>query len=255
MTTRRQMLMASTAAALTGGALAPGALAALGGRVQDDKLNKVFSQMYDGSQYTLPPLPYDYDALEPHIDQQTMQLHHGKHHQGYVNGLNKTVATLKELAGQQEIDDPRLYGLQRNLSFNYGGHVLHSVFWATLKPAGSGSNNPEGELAAALESSFGSFENFQRLFKSSALSVKGSGWGVVVYDPVSSKLAVKAMHDQDVNFPPGGMPILPLDVWEHAYYLKYQNNRAAYVDAWWNVVDWRAVDALFRLMQQTFNAM
>lgn len=249
MTSRREILSASVPALFLGGVLAPTSLvqAAQAAGGQADKLNRVFGQMWDGNQYTLPPLPYDYDALEPHIDEQTMRLHHDKHHQAYVNGLNAAVTAIREMAGQESADDAKLYGLQRNLSFNYGGHLMHSVFWATLAAPREGNHAPAGELAGVIDSAFGSFDNFKRLFKATAAGVKGSGWGVLVYDPIGDRVHIKAMNDQDAYFPPGGLPILGLDVWEHAYYLKYQNNRAAYIDAWWNVVDWEAADALYRL--------
>ena len=253
MTTRREILGASLPAILLGGAFAPTAIATLArrnGGQDENKLNSVFGAMWDGSKYQLPPLPYDYNALEPQIDEQTMRLHHDKHHQAYVTGLNSTVAALKELAGLDNIDDARLFGLQRNLGFHYGGHVMHSVFWATMGPARGANNELAGELADAINAAFGSFGNFKRLFTATAAGVKGSGWAVLLYDAMADRLHVKAMNDQDAYFPPGALPVLPLDVWEHAYYLKYQNNRGAYIDAWWNVVDWQTVDALFRLERQ-----
>jgi Fe-Mn family superoxide dismutase len=256
MTTRRELLSASVPAFFLGGAFAPSAIAAAGHRVfqDEDKLGRVFGAMWDGNQYLLPPLPYDYNSLEPHIDEQTMRLHHDKHHQAYVTGLNSTTTALKELGGQETIEDARLSGLQRNLSFHYGGHVMHSVFWATLGPPRGAGNEPAGELANAIKLAYGSFENFKRLFKATAAGVKGSGWAVLLYDAVGDRLYVKAMNDQDAYFPPGALPVLPLDVWEHAYYLKYQNNRGAYIDAWWNVVDWPTTDALYRVVRQMMQA-
>lgn len=252
MPTRREILGASVPAIFLGGAFAPWKIAAAARlAVQDEeKLGRVFGAMWDGSQYQLPPLPYEYNALEPHIDEQTMRLHHDKHHQAYVTGLNSTVTSLKELAGQETIDDARLFGLQRNLSFHYGGHVMHSVFWATTGPSRGADNEPAGEIANAINQAFGSVANFKRLFRATAAGIKGSGWAVLIYDGMGQRLHLKAMNDQDAYFPPGTLPVLPLDVWEHAYYLKYQNNRGAYIDAWWNVVDWQAVDALYRLERQ-----
>jgi Fe-Mn family superoxide dismutase len=265
MTSRRDILAAGVPAVFAGGALASLISAAQQGRISQpppagpnqpaaanqNKIASVMGQMWNGTEHTLPPLPYDYNALEPHIDEQTMRIHHGKHHQAYVDGLNKAVADLKATAGQEAIDDARLYGLQRNLGFHYGGYVMHSIFWATMGPAsGNGNNSPAGgALLGAINAAYGSFENFQRIFKATATGVKGSGWAVLVYDAVGDRVHVKAMNDQDAYFPPGSMPILPLDVWEHAYYLKYQNNRGAYVDAWWNVVDWATTDALYRMVQ------
>src|SRR5687768_8367723 len=205
--------------------------------------------------HEVPPLPYEYNALEPHIDEQTMRIHHDKHHQAYVDGLNKAIADLKEASAGEAIDDAKLYGLQRNLSFHYGGYVMHSIFWATMgPPSGNGNNRPAGgALLEAINKTYGSFENFQRLFKATALGVKGSGWSILIYDPIGDRVHVKAMNDQDAFFTPGSLPILPLDVWEHAYYLKYQNNRGAYIDAWWNVVDWATTDAFYRHARQAFH--
>ncbi len=250
MTTRRDLMITGIPALIAGGTLAPMALAQPQGGAQPgmEKVNRVLSGAWDGQQYTLPPLPYDYNALEPHIDEQTMRLHHGKHHQGYVNGLNKAVSTLKEMAGQEETDSSRLYGVQRDLSFNYGGHMLHCLFWATMGPSeGSGeSGQPVGQLAEAINQSYGSFDGFKRLFKSSASGVKGSGWGILMFDLTSSRVLIKAINEHDTHFAPGAIPLLPVDVWEHAYYLKYQNDRGAYIDAWFEAVDWQAAEALYQ---------
>lgn len=211
---------------------------------------QLLQQAYQDGKYTLPPLPYDYDALEPHIDAQTMRLHHDVHHQGYVNGLNSTLDTLAEIRGQQT-NPAYLEGLQRNVSFNGGGHMLHTIFWATMAPQAGGE--PAGELADAIKRSFGSFQQFQQYFSSVATSVKGSGWAILAYEPLGDNLVVFGANDQDLRMIAGAQPLLPLDVWEHAYYLKYQSKRADYVKAWWNVVNWRAVGESYQLARARFS--
>lgn len=249
--------------ALTGGAFASLLGANAHASTQDQngqgaaaggKLEKVLSNVWDGKSYTLPELPYAYDALEPHIDEQTMMLHHDKHHQGYVDGLNSAVKALEEAARSDEVDSARLYGLQRNLSFNYGGHLLHSLFWATMGPGGPGNaemgGEPVGELKKAIDQAYGSFDSFKSHFAASAGTVKGSGWVMLTFDPVADHVFVKAINEHDSHFGPGQLPILPLDIWEHAFYLKYQNKKAEYIDAWFNVVDWAAADEIYRLYHQ-----
>jgi Fe-Mn family superoxide dismutase len=195
----------------------------------------------DGT-YVLPPLPYDYAALEPSIDAQTMHLHHDKHHLAYVNGLN---AALKQLG---EFDSEKgsaalLSGLQEDLSFNGGGHLLHTLFWLTMAPKAGGE--PKGELADALAKDFGSVEAFRARFAKVAAGVKGSGWAILAHEPVADRLFILQVKQHDLQLVPNSVPLLPLDVWEHAYYLKYHNVRAEYVKAWWDVVNWPAVgDAL-----------
>lgn len=206
-----------------------------------------FRQAFADGSYALPKLPYAYDALEPHIDEQTMRLHHDKHHQGYVNGLNTAVAKLKEYATAGTKDPLVLESLQRNLSFNGGGHLLHTVFWATMAPPKDGNNAPTGKLAEAIEKSFGSFEGFTSLFKQAAGGVKGSGWAVLAYEPLGDMLMVQSFNEHDCYVVSGSIPLLPLDVWEHAYYLKYQNQRTAYIDAYFNVINWPAVAELYSL--------
>jgi len=211
---------------------------------------QLLQQAYQNGEYTLPPLPYDYDALEPHIDAQTMRLHHDVHHQGYVNGLNSTLATLAENRGKQ-MNAAHLEGLQRNLSFNGGGHLLHTIFWATMAPRAGGQ--PAGAIAEAINRSFGSFQDFQSYFSSVATSVKGSGWAILAYEPLGDNLVVFGLNDQDLRTIVGAQPLLPLDVWEHAYYLKYQSKRADYVKAWWNVVNWSAVGDWYQISRARFH--
>ncbi len=189
--------------------------------------------------FTLPALPYAADALEPHIDTMTMQVHHGKHHAGYVNNLNAA------LQGHHEAADKSLEWICSNLEKlpegirtavrnNGGGHYNHSMFWKLMNPQGGGE--PTGELGQAIKSTFGSFEDFKRLFGEAAAKRFGSGWAWLVLD--GKGLSITSTANQDNPLMEGKTPILGLDVWEHAYYLKYQNRRPEYVTAWWHVVDW-----------------
>ncbi len=191
-------------------------------------------------EYTLPPLPYAYDALEPHIDAQTMEIHHSKHHAGYVRGLNRA---LRELAAARQAQDAGLVKhWSREVSFHGSGHVNHTLFWHSMKPAGEGGGGgPTGALAEAMRASFGSVEQGLWQFKAASRSVEASGWGWLVHDPVSGGLLVIQGEKQQDLMMTGVVPLLGLDVWEHAYYLRYQNRRADYVEAFMNVVDWEAV--------------
>lgn len=192
--------------------------------------------------HTLPDLPYAHDALEPHIDARTMEIHHGKHHQGYVNNLNKALEGHSELAGKSVEElvanlsslPESIRGAVRN---NGGGHLNHSLFWPTLSPNGGGA--PSGELAAAIDRDLGGFDKFKETFAGAAGTRFGSGWAWLVVD--GGKLAVTSTPNQDNPLTEGKTPILGLDVWEHAYYLNYQNRRPDYVGAWWNVVNWDQV--------------
>jgi Fe-Mn family superoxide dismutase len=174
--------------------------------------------------YELPPLPYAYDALEPYYDAQTVELHHDKHHQGYVNGLN---AALEKLAAARAGGDFALVKhLERETAFHGGGHLLHSIFWTNLAPRGGG--RPEGALQAAIEKNFGGFVVFDKQLRAATNAVEGSGWGALVTDR-SGTLAVVQIEKHQNQLLPGWVPILVIDVWEHAYYLKYQNRRAEFV--------------------------
>jgi superoxide dismutase, Fe-Mn family len=192
---------------------------------------------FANGEYVLPPLPYAYNALEPHIDEDTMHLHHDKHHQAYVTGLNKA---LKSLTEEEVTKTPALLsGLQEDLSFNAGGHFLHTLFWTIMGPGAGG--DPQGDLADALKNDFGSLEAFRARFAAVAAGVKGSGWAILAYEPVGDRLILLQVKQHDLQQVPWSIPLLVLDVWEHAYYLKYHNVRADYVKAWWNVVNWPAV--------------
>ncbi len=190
---------------------------------------------FKDGKFVLPPLDYAYDALEPYIDAQTMELHHSIHHNGYVNGANNALEKLDAIASGD--GDPGLVKhWTRELAFHGSGHSLHVLFWNNMKPGGGGE--PTGELAEAVDESFGSFGNFARLFKAASGAVEASGWGILGYEPLSGRLVVlqaEKHHDITVH---GVVPLLAIDVWEHAYYLRYQNRRGDYVDAFMNVVDW-----------------
>ncbi len=189
--------------------------------------------------YTLPDLPYDYSALEPHISGKIMELHHDKHHATYVDGAN---TALEKLAAARESGDLAAVNLyEKNLSFNLGGHLNHSIFWKNLSPEGGGE--PEGEVAEAIKDSFGDFEKFKNHFTMNATSIQGSGWSVLAYDSLSGKLLIFQMFDQQNNVPVGTIPLLQLDMWEHAFYLDYLNVKADYVKAFWNIVNWQDVAA------------
>lgn len=196
--------------------------------------------------YTLPELPYAYDALAPHIDEATMHLHHEKHHQTYITNANNALAPYPELADKpvEELlanlaDVPE--SIRTAVRNNAGGHANHSFFWTSLSPQGGGA--PVGALAEAIDTTFGSFEQFQEQFATAAKTRFGSGWAwLVVKD---GQLAVTSTANQDSPLSEGQTPILGLDVWEHAYYLNYQNRRPDYIDAYWHIVDWHQANKRF----------
>ncbi len=193
--------------------------------------------------HVLPDLPYSYDALEPSIDAKTMEIHHGKHHQGYVNNLNAALENHPELQ-EKSVEDliSDLNSIPENIRNavrnNGGGHANHSLFWPCMGPDGGGT--PEGELADAINSAFGSFDNFKDQFSKAAATRFGSGWAWLCVDN-NGDLVVTSTPNQDNPISDGLKPVLGLDVWEHAYYLNYQNRRPDYVNSWWNVVNWNQV--------------
>ncbi|MDF0515265.1 superoxide dismutase [Agromyces sp. H3Y2-19a] len=191
--------------------------------------------------YTLPDLAYDYSALEPAISGTIMELHHSKHHQAYVTGANTALAQLAEARDSGNLAN--VNKLEKDLAFNLGGHVNHSIFWTNLSP--NGGDKPTGELAAAIDDQFGSFDKFQAHFTATALGVQGSGWAVLAWDSLGQRLIIVQFFDQQGNLPAGIVPLLMLDVWEHAYYLDYKNVRADYVKAFWTIVDWENVQQRF----------
>jgi Fe-Mn family superoxide dismutase len=194
----------------------------------------------------LPSLPYEYNALEPNIDEPTLRLHHDKHHKAYVDGLNNAQVKLRE--AREKADFSLIKHWERELAFHGSGHILHSLYWEIMAPAGKGGGGkPEGELLRQIESDFGSLDGFQKQFSAAAAAVEGSGWAILTLSPLERKLEIlTAEKHQDLTLW-GAAPILTVDVWEHAYYLKYQNRRADYLAAWWNVVNWPA--AMGRLNQ------
>jgi superoxide dismutase, Fe-Mn family len=196
--------------------------------------------------YTLPPLPYPYEALEPHIDTLTMQIHHDKHHKAYVDNANRLLADQPELAKLSAEEllkslNKAPEAIRTGLRNNVGGHVNHSLFWQMMSPKGGGK--PSGELAKAIERDFKSFDDFQKQFSDAALKRFGSGWAWLVSR--DSKLEILSTANQDSPISDGAVPLLGVDVWEHAYYLKYQNRRPDYVAAWWNTVNWDFVNDQF----------
>ncbi|MBN2470019.1 MAG: superoxide dismutase [Anaerolineae bacterium] len=192
--------------------------------------------------FELPPLPYDYDALEPHIDEATMRVHHDKHHAGYTNNLNSAIEGT-EYAGLsiEDILGKGAENLPAAVRNNGGGFYNHSLFWQAMSPSGGGE--PSGELATAISAAFGSFAAFKEVFEKAAATRFGSGWAWLVYN--SGSLEVYSTPNQDNPVMDGKVPLLGLDVWEHAYYLKYQNRRPEYIGAWWNVVNWNYVSQLY----------
>jgi Fe-Mn family superoxide dismutase len=193
------------------------------------------------ARYALPGLDYDPGALEPHISGQIMELHHGKHHKAYVEKANETLDKLAE--SRDKMDFSKLAGLEKALAFNLSGHVLHSIFWKNLTPKGGG--RPQGELLELLNRDFGSFEAFQKQMTEVAATVMGSGWAALVWEPLAQRLLTCQVYDHQSNIGQGSDPILVIDAWEHAFYLQYLNDKAAWVDAFWEVADWQGAAARF----------
>lgn len=194
------------------------------------------------AQYSLPDLRYDYGALQPYISGQIMELHHDKHHAGYVAGANTTLEQLDE--ARHKGDFTRLAALERSLAFNLSGHILHSLFWQNLAPKAGG--RPGGELAEALEQDFGGFDQFKRQLNQAASTIMGSGWAALVWEPLGGRLLTTQIYDHQSNLSQAGIPLLVLDAWEHAFYLQYQNRKAEFFEAAWNVWNWADVEARFR---------
>lgn len=192
--------------------------------------------------YELPELDYAYDALEPHISAEIMELHHSKHHATYVAGANAALEAM-EKAREEGTNPDQIRALSKNLAFNLGGHTNHSIFWKNLSPNGGGE--PEGDLAKAIERDFGSFEKFKDQFSSAALGLQGSGWAVLGYDHMADRLLIEQMTDQQGQISINLTPLLMLDMWEHAFYLQYKNVKADYVKAVWNVFNWDDVAERF----------
>ena len=199
--------------------------------------------------YTLPEMPYAYDALEPHIDAQTMEIHHTKHHQKYTDMMNGALEKLNPELQEKDIEEILSNinqvpdDVKGAINFNGGGYDNHKLFWNSMKQNGGGE--PTGAIADAINESFGSFAEFKELFSSKTAPLQGSGWGWLVFNPSSGKVEYQAMSNQNSPRTKGLVPLLGLDVWEHAYYLKYQNKRPDYIAAWWNVINWDEVNDRF----------
>ncbi|RIJ77368.1 superoxide dismutase [Nakamurella silvestris] len=199
-------------------------------------------------QYTLPELPYDYAALEPFISGQIMELHHSKHHAAYVAGANTALEQMAE--GREKESYGNIFLLEKNLAFHLGGHINHSIFWPNLSP--DGGDKPDGELGAAIDEFFGSFDGFRGQFTAAANGLQGSGWAILAWDTLGQRLNIFQLFDQQGNIPAAQVPIVLLDMWEHAFYLQYKNVKADYVKAWWNVINWAdATDRFNRARTQT----
>ena len=191
--------------------------------------------------YRLPDLPYDPCALEPHISGRIMELHHDKHHAAYVKGANTTLERLAEV--REKGDFTLLSMLEKNLAFHVSGHVLHSLFWTNLSP--DGGDRPQGALADTIDETFGGFEPFRQQMTEAAATVQGSGWALASWEPVAGRLVVQQVYDHQGNHGQGATPLLAIDAWEHAYYLQYENRKADFFEAIWNVVHWADVSARF----------
>lgn len=187
--------------------------------------------------YALPELSYGYDALEPHVSRELLELHHDAHHAAYVKGANDTLDKLDDARHDRRFE--YIGQLEKSLAFNVAGHVLHSLLWKNMKPDGGGS--PEGDLAASLERDFGGFESFKAQLTAAAAAVQGSGWGALSWEPLGRRLVVEQVYDHQGNTGNATTPILVIDMWEHAYYLKYRNKKAAWIEAFWQLVNWTDV--------------
>jgi len=191
--------------------------------------------------HELPELPYAYNALEPHYDEQTVRLHHDAHHKAYVDGLNNAEAKLAE--AREKGDFALVKHWERELAFQGSGHLLHTLFWDNIKPGGGGPAT--GKVAEWIDREFGGFEVFKKQFSAAAVAVEGSGWALLCWNPAFKKLEILTAEKHQNLTQWGVIPLLVVDIWEHAYYLKYQNKRAAFVEAWWNLVNWDDVNSRF----------
>ena len=189
--------------------------------------------------YELPELPYDHSALEPHLSGEIVTLHHDKHHQAYVDGANTTIEKLGE--ARESGNFATINQLEKNLAFHVSGHVLHSLFWSNMSPDGGGQ--PEGELAAAVTEHLGSYDALRAQLTEAAMGVQGSGWGALAWEPVAGRLTIEQIYDHQSNVGQGSVPLLVLDMWEHAFYLQYKNVKKDWVEAFWNLVNWADVSA------------
>ena len=197
--------------------------------------------------FTLPKLPYDYNALAPYISEQQLKLHHDKHHQAYVNSANAAFEKLDKARSENaEID---MKATLKELSFNVGGHILHSIFWDNMAPASKGGGKPGGAVADMIDMGFGSFERFKKEFTTAATSVEGSGWAALAVHPCIGRPLIMQIEKHNVNIYPTFKILMVLDVWEHAYYVDYKNERAKFIEAFWNIVNWDYVNKTLNLVK------
>ncbi|BDB02197.1 superoxide dismutase [Clostridium botulinum] len=191
--------------------------------------------------HTLPNLNYDYNALEPHYDEQTLKIHHDIHHKTYVYGLNKAEQKLQE--ARESGDFTLIKHWEREIAFHGSGHILHTLFWENMTP--NGNLNPEGSAIERIKQDFGDYEKFKKQFTEAAIAVEGSGWTILAWNPMFQKLVILQAEKHQNLTQWGVVPLLILDLWEHAYYLKYQNRRAEFINAWWNIVNWDIVNTRY----------
>jgi Fe-Mn family superoxide dismutase len=206
----------------------------------------MFSQMVPIGGHRLPPLPYRYDALEPYISEEIMMLHHDKHHRSYVEGLNKAETEMQKARASGNFDLIKHW--EKEAAFHGAGHYLHTIFWNNMSPQGGGE--PKGSLRRAINQSFGSFADFKSHFTAAANQVEGVGWAILVWSPRSGRLEILQAEKHQNLSQWDVVPILVLDVWEHAYYLDYKNEKKNYIDNWWNIVNWRDAEARFNEAQK-----
>jgi Fe-Mn family superoxide dismutase len=199
------------------------------------------------SNYVLPTLPYKYDALEPHLSGELLELHHAKHHAAYVKGANDTLDKLAAARKNDEFD--HIGQLEKSLAFNLSGHVLHSMLWKNMSASGGGT--PTGSLSKAIEQHFGSFDAFKAQLTSAAATIQGSGWGALSWEPLGKRLVVEQVFDHQGNVGNGTLPILVIDMWEHAYYLQYRNRKNEWLAGFWDLIDWTDVAARFDKVRRT----
>lgn len=201
--------------------------------------------------YVLPELAYDYGALEPYISGHIMELHHDKHHRGYVEGANRTLEQLAEARAQGKFDN--VAALEQVLAFDASGHLLHSLFWQNLAPRAGGE--PTGALGTAIQRDFGGFQAFKKQLSQTAATIMGSGWAALLWDTLSEQLMVVQLHDHQSRTIQGAVPLLVLDVWEHAYYLQYETAKAKYIEAVWNLWNWAAIGERYDTISRSPNAV
>ncbi|MBR1369465.1 superoxide dismutase [Methanocalculus chunghsingensis] len=200
--------------------------------------------MEEKTRYSLPPLPYGAGELAPHISEEQLSIHHDKHHMAYVNGANANLTALEDARKQGA--DPNMKAILKDLSWNFGGHYLHSLFWTGLAPAGSGGGGePKGAVGERIQADFGSFDRFKKEFTLAAASVEGSGWAALTKCPLTHKLQIMQIEKHNTNVFPACPILLVLDLFEHAYYIDYKNDRGAFIQAFWNIVNWDEVNKRF----------